>query len=1092
MAASVYTFNAASSAHASNLFKEKIADQNLAIPSQISEEIEKLKKLLIENKYEEANIVAISLLKWHQTNLGEKHTNTLEIIEKIGELYLLHNQPKNAEVYLLKSLEIKKNSLLTKDITYAETLAGLGQANAEIGKDKKALAYLEEAYSVLVTNDKLNNELSFIILDKIGEIYTSDGFFSSAEKAYKQNYALQNKIRGADNPLTTLSILALYIFHIEAGDQEQANKYFEIIESNPRIDFESIENFADKLFHGEEYKLCSYILQVIAQWKRKYLSTEDLRTGITYYKLSQALVAQELYEQAKESIGIALPIFEKTLVSDRRSFLAVIVNLSGAIEHKLGNHQEARQHFEKALEIRIKTLGPKHPSTADSLNNLATAFENAKLYEEAEPLFKQALGIFQELLGKTHEKTGSASANLARIYQALGRDKQALDLMHKALDIRRATKPDKDQSDAVIMHNIASIYEDLNDPVNAKYFYEQALKINKKELGEDHLDTIRVMNSLGNLYRQLRDYGRAEELLLDAVGKSRVKLSASHPLSIALASNLYGLYKNKGDENKALDYLEKTIFNEINQLHNQLPLMSRTERQTYLNRAGSSFKYAYAHANNNKRGGTLALLARLNRQGMTAEIEKTQAALYNTSGIERRKIDELRDIMNSLSFLSLETHKREELEARMQKIERQIYASLTDLKSSLVKINEVSTAMPSDSLLVEYQKYRPFNHKNLIGEHKWGDFRYMAMALKPDGSILITDLGDARVIDRAIDNAIKSIELGLGDSTKLLSKVRRLVFDPLQYHTSGHKTLFISPDGELNRLPFAALPSRSGKERLLSDEINLRLVTTGRELIKLQKPLTKELKGVLVLADPQYDKSNNKIDEANAYTSQRNGQDATLRSIEMSNRMEWKRLPATKKEGQAIHSLIGGKLLTGAAATPNAVKLHISPKILHLATHAFYLPNQAKKYSGQETPLLRSGIALAGANTNQASNTDDGYLTALEMSQLNLEGTSLVVISACDSGLGDIQWGEGVYGLQRAIAVAGARSSLLSLWKVDDDATAAFMTSFYTRLKAGMGRGDALSATQKEFRSHSNEDWREPYVWAAFQLSGDWGPIEGL
>ena len=126
------------------------------------------------------------------------------------------------------------------------------------------------------------------------------------------------------------------------------------------------------------------------------------------------------------------------------------------------------------------------------------------------------------------------------------------------------------------------------------------------------------------------------------------------------------------------------------------------------------------------------------------------------------------------------------------------------------------------------------------------------------------------------------------------------------------------------------------------------------------------------------------------------------------------------------------------------------------------------------------------------NDTDDGFLTALEVSQLDLNGTELVVISACESGLGDISYGEGVYGLRRAIAVAGARSSLLSLWKVGDEATAAFMTSFYTRLKTGMGRGDALSATQKEFREHQNEDWREPYVWAAFQLSGDWGPIEGL
>ena len=132
---------------------------------------------------------------------------------------------------------------------------------------------------------------------------------------------------------------------------------------------------------------------------------------------------------------------------------------------------------------------------------------------------------------------------------------------------------------------------------------------------------------------------------------------------------------------------------------------------------------------------------------------------------------------------------------------------------------------------------------------------------------------------------------------------------------------------------------------------------------------------------------------------------------------------------------------------------------------------------------------MAGANRPNANSNDDGYLTALEVAQLDWDGTDLVVISACESGRGDIRAGEGVYGLKRAIAVAGARSSLLSLWKVDDSATAAFMESFYQRLKEGKGKGQALAETQKEFRDHPIPMWRDPYVWAAFQLSGDWRPV---
>jgi CHAT domain-containing protein len=151
----------------------------------------------------------------------------------------------------------------------------------------------------------------------------------------------------------------------------------------------------------------------------------------------------------------------------------------------------------------------------------------------------------------------------------------------------------------------------------------------------------------------------------------------------------------------------------------------------------------------------------------------------------------------------------------------------------------------------------------------------------------------------------------------------------------------------------------------------------------------------------------------------------------------------------------------------------------------------------QEDPQLRSGLVFAGANQPDLDPNDDGYLTAAEAVTLNLKGTELVVLSACSTGQGEVRTGEGVYGLQRSLTVAGARSTLLSLWKVDDAATAEFMGRYYQRLKSGEGRSDALAAVQAEFRSGkvqspSGASWKEPYYWAAWQLVGDWRPIKGL
>ena len=212
-------------------------------------------------------------------------------------------------------------------------------------------------------------------------------------------------------------------------------------------------------------------------------------------------------------------------------------------------------------------------------------------------------------------------------------------------------------------------------------------------------------------------------------------------------------------------------------------------------------------------------------------------------------------------------------------------------------------------------------------------------------------------------------------------------------------------------------------------------------------------------------------------TQQRSGDFTTL---------SWNPLPGTSKEGKMIAKITNAELLMQDQATSIAVQQKISPKILHIASHAYFMPDK----EGLENPLLRSGIVLAGANQPDLNPNDDGYLLALEVAKLEWQGTEMAVISGCESGKGDIQSGEGVYGLKRAIAVAGARSSLLSLWKVNDNATAAFMESFYNKLRNKEGRADALKATQKEFRMHPIKAWRHPNVWAAFQLSGDWRPID--
>jgi len=239
------------------------------------------------------------------------------------------------------------------------------------------------------------------------------------------------------------------------------------------------------------------------------------------------------------------------------------------------------------------------------------------------------------------------------------------------------------------------------------------------------------------------------------------------------------------------------------------------------------------------------------------------------------------------------------------------------------------------------------------------------------------------------------------------------------------------------------------------------------------------------------------------------------RSSDLS-KLQFGPLPGTAKEAAAITPMLPGvTLLIGSDATENTIKQLQSPKILHIATHGFFLSDvelvAPADFGGStllsnrglgvearpgavpnsppgktENPLLRSGIALAGFNPRQSGN-EDGVLTALETAGLNLRGTKLVVLSACETGLGDITNGEGVYGLRRALAIAGAESQVISLWKVSDEGTKDLMVSYYQRLLNNVGRSDALRQTQLEMLS--NPTYQHPFYWAAFIPSGDWTPM---
>lgn len=431
----------------------------------------------------------------------------------------------------------------------------------------------------------------------------------------------------------------------------------------------------------------------------------------------------------------------------------------------------------------------------------------------------------------------------------------------------------------------------------------------------------------------------------------------------------------------------------------------------------------------------------------------------------------------------------------------------------------VALALPEDITLVEFVRFDVFDFKALPaqGERQWQPARYLAFLLPardPD-NVRMIDLGEAEPLDRLIE----LFRAGVSEPPAVRNKVRRpappaplsqeqagqqlrvAVFDPLTAALGECRRLLLSPDGALTRLPFAVLPDAKGCP--LVDNYQISYVNAGRDVLRFGAPSSGLPSAPVVVANPDFDLGEEGHASLSGSPSRVGSLREALRAYE-----PFKPLPGSAIEGETIAKQCGVQLLQGRDVLEARFREYCrSPRILHLATHGFWLdeaqrdPNEHSGFSnhgempwpvapGVTNPLLRAGLALAGINTWVREgvlppDAEDGLLTAEDVSGLDLLATELVVLSACETGLGEVRTGEGVFGLERAFTLAGTKTLVMSLWSVPDDATRELMQDFYTRILSGEGRADALRNAQRAMKAKSPD----PYFWGAFVCQGDPGPL---
>ena len=398
-------------------------------------------------------------------------------------------------------------------------------------------------------------------------------------------------------------------------------------------------------------------------------------------------------------------------------------------------------------------------------------------------------------------------------------------------------------------------------------------------------------------------------------------------------------------------------------------------------------------------------------------------------------------------------------------------------------------ALPDDAVLLEFAVFRPFDPKAERNAEAYGPAHYAAYVVRKHAPPVGRDLGAAAAIDRllaALRNALR--DPANGDVKARARAVDESVMRPLRGLLGGATRLLVSPDGDLNLVPFEAMVDEHG--RYLIERYKVSYLTSGRDLLRMQVPRAAPGRPVIV-ADPAFGVPASDAPRAAAPAA---GASRSVTTGSVLSALYFAPLSGSAAEAHAIKALFpDATLLTGRDATKATLERVQAPRILHIASHGFFLDDEAgagARSALVRNPLLRSGLALAGANLAPAPGSHgDGILTALEASGLDLWGTKLVTLSACDTGVGEVRNGEGVYGLRRAFVLAGAETLVMNLWPVSDYVARDAMVAYYTRLRAGLGRGDALRQAKLAILKRANH--RHPYYWAGFIESGEWADLDG-
>ncbi len=760
----------------------------------------------------------------------------------------------------------------------------------------------------------------------------------------------------------------------------------------------------------------------------------------------------------------------------------------------------------RSLALLEASAGPCAPQTLRAVRLLANVHAEKGNSERAE----QGLLRVLDASGSEPKKTAELLIDLGKSLRQRGPDSHptAIGMFERAIRLLRDSGSADPQLLASALGNLAHVYCAADDERRADALYLEALaQGNARVLGNEY-PWLLYCRAL--LHYHLAQHDAARDGMQQALKLWSRSLGASHRHVGTALANLALVQWARGDIGAAQRALARSQAMRASGFQRILLVGSERERleAAYVQQGDLHKLVSFCFA-----AGARAAVARaaaellLQRKACVLDAlalthARVRDRLDDASRVRLDRLAELRRLIaeQALSLQLFGDRSDPRQLALLQAEEDRLQAELSHAGAmgagelAPVSLDAVQAALPEGALLVEYLRWTVFDPVRSGRGTPWRGARYAAMLLRGRGPPRWFDLGDAGVIDRAADRLRTLLRDSDSDTDAANAAAvdvwQRLIvpFEPL---LKGASHLLVAPDGDLNLLPFGVLGSP-----MLGDRCVVSHLTSGRELLRPVLPAASEAM-VHVLVDADFDADG--LVGAPTVASPAEAIPAALRLDALLR---------TRDEAVVIASLFDRcRVLAGADASVAALKSIQRPALLHIATHGVFtsappvapvMRSQWLEVGGEwvelgrasrspvDNPMLHSGLALAGANRS-APGRPSGFITATELAALDLRGTELVVLSACNTGLGVTAPGSEFAGLRRAFAVAGAAAQVISLWEVEDDATAALMEAFYRRLLAGVGRAVALQQAQGELRRRPR--WSHPSAWAAFVCWGAVGPL---